>query len=219
MKSIPDKLRVAVAHLESAALLMAVDGDEKSIHVLIHASEELVRTYAENTGKPLAFEFYGTIKVERRTEIYNLMRKAYNYFKHADKDAEVPYSGPDNHQLYTINSLLFHATVQNLLGLGVDPGRFVFINSQLCILEQPNLVHTSTDDAASLVRQLIALGTPERVAEMRLTAWLGDNEELVPRFTGAVEARTAFDKAVPGWLLRAKTGTRGPGSSTGNASD
>ena len=117
---IAPKLEVAKAHIETAVLLYAVNGDTRSIHLLVMAAEEVIRTYAKATGQSLKLDIDEMIRPEKRREWIAAKNKAYNYFKHADRDAEIAYDGPAKDNLERLNEMTIVQASVNLPALLVS---------------------------------------------------------------------------------------------------
>lgn len=134
------KLEVAKAHIETAALMIGVGGDTRSIHVLLMAGEELIYSFTRATGGTLKFDLDQRIRPERRREWLAAKNKAYNFFKHADRDAEVDYSGPSEEQLATLNQLTIVFAVANLPALGIKLAPHVDWVWRAAIVAMPSLI-------------------------------------------------------------------------------
>lgn len=113
------KLDVARDHIETAVLLNALGADDKSVHLVVMAADELIRAYAKATGKTLSLDIDAMIRDDAKKVWFAAKSKAYNYFKHADRDAEVEYDGPEGDKLTTLNDLTILMAVTNLRALGV----------------------------------------------------------------------------------------------------
>ncbi|HEV2691816.1 MAG TPA: hypothetical protein VG347_02870 [Verrucomicrobiae bacterium] len=82
------KLDVAKRQLESAITLYFNGGDPVSTHTLAAASLQILQDLSKQRGDDTAFHNYELIKPEHRAEVRAAFRKAQNFFKHADDDAE-----------------------------------------------------------------------------------------------------------------------------------
>jgi hypothetical protein len=80
------KLDAARRQLDAAIDLYFAEGDEIAIHTLAAAAYELVNTLRTKRGLP--DEITAMILPEYRKEFEQRWRKAQNFFKHADKDAD-----------------------------------------------------------------------------------------------------------------------------------
>lgn len=82
-----DKLEAAFRQLRTAISLWFNDGDVVSIHVLACSAYQIVHDI--NRGKGGRDLLYDSLifKDEYRRESINLLKKPYNFFKHADKDS------------------------------------------------------------------------------------------------------------------------------------
>jgi hypothetical protein len=104
-KSGISKIDIVDAHLTSAVQMIAVGCDPVSVHIVVMACEELVSSVANDRGIVLEHDFRFHIKDEHHKDWLNLNRKAYNFFKHADRDANEIYSKLSRFELMRINDL------------------------------------------------------------------------------------------------------------------
>lgn len=74
-------------HIETCIKMMALGLDPVSTHVIVMASQEMLRSYAQATGAPLRFDEDDFILEHRRAEWRRAKVRAYNFFKHSDRDA------------------------------------------------------------------------------------------------------------------------------------
>jgi hypothetical protein len=84
------KLDAARRQLDAAIRLFFVYGDPVAIHTLAHAARTVLSDLARKEGKDVGFDsmFREQIRPERVEEVRAMMRRAPNFFKHADRDAE-----------------------------------------------------------------------------------------------------------------------------------
>ena len=82
------KLDAARRHLSTAIRLWFHDGDPVSIHTLGYAAYEVIHVLSRKANRTDKLLFDNDfIKEEFRSEFSKLVKKAPNFFKHADKDA------------------------------------------------------------------------------------------------------------------------------------
>lgn len=81
------KLDAARRHLSTAIRLWFADGDPVSVHTLCYAAYEVIHVLSRNANRKDKLIFDNDfIKDEFRSEFNLLVKKAPNFFKHADKD-------------------------------------------------------------------------------------------------------------------------------------
>lgn len=136
------KLDIAEEHVETAILLIAMNASPRSAHLPVMAASEIVRAVAKYHKIELKLDLEKYIVPERITEWRKAERRAYNYFKHADRDAAEPYSGPSDGNLRTLNDLSLMQTIANLQGLGVTRQPFTMFAASIGLL-YPNLADWS----------------------------------------------------------------------------
>jgi hypothetical protein len=100
------KLDIAGDHIRAAIQMISVGVNPYSTHVIVMACEEMLRSIAENKKVKLSGNIDDAIKPDRLTEWRKHVRSAYNFFKHADKDPDKNYEGPDVDKLYTLNEIM-----------------------------------------------------------------------------------------------------------------
>jgi hypothetical protein len=83
------KLDAARRHLTTAIKLWFADGDPVSMHSLGYAAYEVIHVLSKNANRKETL-IYDTefIREEFRSDFYKLVRKAPNFFKHADRDPD-----------------------------------------------------------------------------------------------------------------------------------
>jgi hypothetical protein len=82
------KLDAARRHLSTAIRLWFHDGDPVSIHTLGYAAYEVIHVLSRKANRTDTLIFDSDlVKDEFRSEFNKLVKKAPNFFKHADKDA------------------------------------------------------------------------------------------------------------------------------------
>jgi hypothetical protein len=135
------KLQVVEAHLRTTAQLIAIEADPISTLLVVMAAEEMILSLARQKGTPLRWDYKLFVKDEYHKEWRDAQRKACNYFKHADRDAGVDYSGPPMAKLTWLNEV---QTLMNLDGYRALGGTWTSLHSKFCawmIVKRPNLFH------------------------------------------------------------------------------
>ncbi|MBY5610898.1 hypothetical protein [Rhizobium leguminosarum] len=112
------KLDIATHHVMAAIQMISVRCNPYAVHLVAMAADELVETVAEKTGATLSFSSSRWIKEEHRKDWFKGKRKFYNYFKHADRDHDAEYVGPDPATLQMVNDLLLLMACYGLGELG-----------------------------------------------------------------------------------------------------
>jgi hypothetical protein len=91
--------RGALRHLVHSAIRLTLAGEDPfAIHLLIQSGEKLVRGIANKAGVLLRLDFDPHLKGGTREEFYYFWRIAYNYFKHAEHDADIDLGVHDIHR-------------------------------------------------------------------------------------------------------------------------
>lgn len=81
------KLDAARRHLSTAIRLWFADGDPVSIHTLSYAAYEVIHVLSRQANRQDKLIFDSdSIKDEFRSDFNKLVKRAPNFFKHADKD-------------------------------------------------------------------------------------------------------------------------------------
>lgn len=164
------KLDIIRAHLVTAVQLVAVEASPVSTHLIVMATEELIRSVAARTRQPLTVDVDNRIRPERRAEFRRAQRAAYNFFKHADRDHSAPYTGPSladlnwiNEVQTTLNILSFHdlggnvtdLNAFNLLLVGRHPWLFQDDFVELVRNEVSRFVSLEAGDFHSELRSIL----------------------------------------------------------------
>lgn len=100
------KLDIAGDHIRAAIQMIAVGSNPYSTHVMVMACEEMLHSIAEAKKVKLSGSIDDAIKPDRLKEWRQHLRSAYNFFKHADKDPDKDYEGPDGDKLNTLNEIM-----------------------------------------------------------------------------------------------------------------
>lgn len=83
------KLEAARRHLRTAIWLLFHDGDPVAIHTLSYAAYEVIHVLSAKANRTETLLFDNQIiKDEFRSDFNKLVKKAPNFFKHADKDPD-----------------------------------------------------------------------------------------------------------------------------------
>lgn len=86
-KIVVTKLDAAKSQLRTAIRLWFEDGDPVSIHTLAYAAYEIVHVVSKKRNRTRLLIFDSdTVKDEFRSQMNVLLKKAPNFFKHADRD-------------------------------------------------------------------------------------------------------------------------------------
>ena len=97
------KMDVVGGHLATIIQLIALEFNPLSTHLLVMASNQLIMDVARKRQVALEWDHKIWIKEEHHKDYVNLVNKAYNYFKHADRDADLAYSGPAVAEIVKLN--------------------------------------------------------------------------------------------------------------------
>ncbi|NJO35535.1 MAG: hypothetical protein HC869_23085, partial [Rhodospirillales bacterium] len=112
------KLDMIRHHLTAAVQMIAIKCNPYSTHVIVKAANEMIEVIARQTGVPLDWDPDLLIKDEHIKDYRKLANKAYNYLKHADKDANDPYDGPAHSDLCKLNDVLSLFNLNGYQALG-----------------------------------------------------------------------------------------------------
>ncbi|MGO9544087.1 MAG: hypothetical protein ACLPPF_04745 [Rhodomicrobium sp.] len=157
------KVNVICHHILSSVQMIAIECHPFSIHAVVMACKELILNVAERENIFIEWDPKVRIKNEYYKQYMVTERKAYNYFKHADRDAWQPYDGPGLDDLRFINDV---HTLFNIHGYwkitGTDSSGFSMFSS-LMMVRYPELFDLDFMDAyPSLKEQYQRLDrTPE----------------------------------------------------------
>lgn len=124
------KTDIIEKHITAAIQLMAVEANPYSTHVLVMAADEMILQVAEAKGIALTLDYRIYIKDEYQTEYRRKVREAYNWFKHADRDANASYDGPSFRDLSQVNEV---QTLINIRGFREIGGTLTKIQSDYFI--------------------------------------------------------------------------------------
>jgi hypothetical protein len=107
------KLEIVEFHLLTAIQMISLEQSEISTHVIVMACEEMILSLATVSNIFLDHDYRIYVKDEHHKEYRKLVRKPYNFFKHADDDPSARYDGPNLDELRTLNEVL---TLMNIIG-------------------------------------------------------------------------------------------------------
>ena len=103
--------------------MIAMECNPFSTHVVVKAGQELITSIAEKRGVPLDWDHRLWIKDEYHREYKALANKPYNFFKHADRDSEATYDGPNSINLLKLNEVQTFLNVNGYKALGGNVGQ------------------------------------------------------------------------------------------------
>jgi hypothetical protein len=105
--------RIIEEHINAAMQMTAAGCNPFSVHLVVKACTRLIRDLAEHRGISLPGDYRDIIKKEFQPQYLALENKAYNFSKHADRDPEAPYDGPEPADLEVLNEM---GTMLNIQG-------------------------------------------------------------------------------------------------------
>lgn len=82
------KPTILASHIDAACHLITFDGATVSAHVVIMAAEEIFREWYVKKNIYWRHDYRILVKQEYHREYLGLLRKKYNFFKHADRDID-----------------------------------------------------------------------------------------------------------------------------------
>lgn len=112
------KLDIATLHIVAGIQMIALRANPYSTHLQVMACDEIIETVAEKRNVLLSYGSKLRIKDEHRKEWFAIKRKAYNFFKHADRDADAMYDGPSETDLILLNDITLIMAITGLNQLG-----------------------------------------------------------------------------------------------------
>lgn len=115
-----DKLQIAGMHAQAALQMMAIGCNAFSIHLPVMACREIIKTVAKRRGVDLALDLTSLIRPERLAEWSSAAVKAYNFFKHADRDPDGTMPAADLARIEQLNDMEMVANVFHLQELGYN---------------------------------------------------------------------------------------------------
>lgn len=148
------KLEIIEAHLLTSIQMIALGQESISTHVVVMACEELVLSLAKARNIFLDFDYRIYVKDEFHKDYRQQVRRAYNFFKHADKDPEAPYDGPSDKELRSLNeivTLMNSRGYQSLGGTRLNP--IVNIFAIVMMVTTPDLFKSEWMDSYPQLRQ------------------------------------------------------------------
>jgi hypothetical protein len=166
-------------HITAAIQMLAVEANPFSTHLVVMAGEEMIRQVAGARNIPLTADFRIYIKDEYHVEYLQKVRKAYNWFKHADRDAEASYDGPAPCDLARVNET---QTLLNIKGQSEIGGSSAPIFNDYALflaLKYPQYMKTDfLDPYPGLKRQYDLLSRDPDVLSLVLQRLLMDKDLL-----------------------------------------
>jgi hypothetical protein len=162
------KLDIAEHHLITSIELIAIEASPISTHVIVMACEEILRKLMDAEGVLSDFDYKLYIVDEHHTDFLRLIRRSYNFFKHADSDAEEKYDGPPLPDLATVNEI---RTVMNAVGYRDLGGKNLPLVVQFTITMMAKHPHLFKKDVISRNPPLAnAISELEKSADIALPA-------------------------------------------------
>lgn len=112
------KIDIIAEHITAAIQLMAIEANPYSTHVLVMAADEMILQVAEARKVALTLDYRIYVKDEYHKDYRDQVRKAYNWFKHADRDANDEYTGPSSKNLAQVNEIQTLVNVKSYTEIG-----------------------------------------------------------------------------------------------------
>lgn len=109
------KLDIVREHLYASIQMISVGCNSFSTHVVVMACREMVLQLSRHNNIELKWDHRRFIKEEFWSNYHAQAVLAYNYFKHADRDAKEVYAGPAYPNLTHLNDA---QTLFNIAGYG-----------------------------------------------------------------------------------------------------
>jgi hypothetical protein len=110
----PNKLEIASFHVDAAIRMIGRGINPYSVHLQVMASDEIIEAVAEARDVLLPYGTKLRIKDKYRREWFAAKRKAYNFVKHATRDPESKYDGPDRATLLRLNDMTLAMSINGL---------------------------------------------------------------------------------------------------------
>lgn len=104
-KSEISKMNVIEHHLTAAIQMIAIGCNSYSIHLVVMACEELIATLAGQRNVLLDYDFRIYVKDEYHKQYRDVVRRAYNFCKHADRDPDEKLIEPEEEALKWVNEV------------------------------------------------------------------------------------------------------------------
>lgn len=147
------KLRVVEAHLETAIKLIAIEASPISTHLIIMACEEMIESVAKHKNVAPPADMRDFIVDEYQKDYRKLNRQMYNFFKHADRDADDILDSPATRQLQTINELKLALNLRNFASVGGKFPPCMTSYTSAIILKYPHIVKPAAFDQHPAVKK------------------------------------------------------------------
>jgi hypothetical protein len=119
------KLDIAEQHIIAGFQMIGAGVNPYSVHLVSMAADEIIETIADQRKVLLEHGATLRVKKEHRGEWFKAKRAANNFFKHADRDSDAIYEGPDFDTLQRLNDANLAFAILGLEALGrTTPGYF-----------------------------------------------------------------------------------------------
>lgn len=132
------KIEIAYQHVRTALKLIALNSHAYSVHVLVMAADELIRSVAKHEGLTLQLEIEAYIKPDRLKEYREAKNWAYNFFKHADRDPGAKFDRSPEDIAHLTDVILVQACL-HLRDFGYKDAALNFFASGYAILN-PDMI-------------------------------------------------------------------------------
>lgn len=97
------KLDIIEEHIATSVVMIAERCSPYSTHLVVMACEEMIMSYADQAGINIQLDYRRFIVEDKQIMFRKIMRKQYNWFKHADLDHDQSYDGPSADDLAFLN--------------------------------------------------------------------------------------------------------------------
>jgi hypothetical protein len=112
------KLDVVQSYVITSVEMIACEMNPLSTHIVVMTCEEIIDSLAHLRGVRLMLNYRVFVKDDHHKYWRKKTRQSYNYFKHADRDPQAPYSGPSMDSLRELNDITTLANANGLHELG-----------------------------------------------------------------------------------------------------
>jgi hypothetical protein len=140
------KLLVIERHLIASAQMIAVGVNPISTHVTVMACDEMIVALGNARGVDLKFDLRKYMQDKNYVEFRRVMRIAYNYFKHADRDAGDEFDFAHDEELCAVNEIMTYMNAIRYIQLG-GTNTLACAYVQLMKLRRPELFNREMLDA------------------------------------------------------------------------
>jgi hypothetical protein len=111
---------MAVQNITAAIQMIGFRINSYSVHLITMSADEVVISYAASKQIALSYDPPRIIKPEFMRDWYALKKKASNFFKHADRDPDAQYDGPDHRTLQRLNDYNLAFAIIGLQTVGYE---------------------------------------------------------------------------------------------------